>query len=486
MPVKFKHDEFALHEPQFYWPESDENARYPNGMARAGALLVKELARVGWDVPNIDVEIDTYGAGENLIRTVRRISGVTEDGPFELRFNGPEGRIGRFNICKGLQEATIPPGIEIHFYDDRSGPTAYLYTGRRWKQDGAEFIRNLKVNSKLRGDKRLYLKYSGRGGCGVLRHDHDLNREYSPKRFEPSSLDSVEIARDVAKFVDGLRASLARLPTAPGADDVTPQGDANMRRMARVEMIPAPEDFPPLYTWVERNDAYRIRGGNPNEPEQRYGLSGNGWRLCNYGVHADGLHPRAHDGFTYASADPAAERAGQVVYGAKDESVPAVVRLKWLNDVFVVDNAKYDQVRKEVWRKAESEGRDRITDAEVNRCIAATGLTMVPVTEYAGGYEKPVYLIGRQTAIEEVRLVRGTITMSVDDDAKTTRVVVKDDESGTEFTLFERDQVGDRTSAWARREAEQAARLLTDRRIRDRLPPPSEPEPEAAAPGLGL
>lgn len=477
MPVIFDHGTFALSSPVFHWPNLDEGAKYFCPLERAGGLLVRELARVGWDVPDLDVEVDTYGRGEDLIRCVRKISGVTADGPFQLKFDGPQGRKGAFNLLTGLSDATIPPGISIRFYDDRSGPRAHLYVGADWKTDGKDWISNLKVNSKLNGKPKTYLVYSGWGGSGLLKHDHDLGREYSPGSGEPRTLDSEKVAHEVVKFVDGLIATLAKLPSAPGFDDVTPQGDANMRRLATVERIPAPDAFPPLYAWVDRNNAHRlweIAIGGEIESGQRYGLSGSGYRLCALSAAAAGLPSRATDGFSYASADPAVA-AGHVIYSVSDDASPVVVKLKWLNDVYVVDNAAYDHARDEVFAKIKAENREsgRMTDAELDECAAATARTMVSVTEYAGGFERPIYLIGRQTEIDEVRSVRGPVVLSQEEGI--TKVVVRDDETGNEFEVFSREATGQRAVASARRVAEDYSRYHANGRYRDRIPKLPDP-----------
>jgi hypothetical protein len=460
MPVIFNHETFALASPEFHWPKTDESEAYSSPMERAGGLLVRELARVGWDAPGIKVEIDTYGRGEDLIRCVRGISGVTAEGPFQLKFNGPQGRKGAFNVCTGLSSATIPPGVEITFYGDRSGPTAHLYFGKNWGADGEKWISDSKVNSKLNGEPKTYLRYSGWSGSGWMRHDDDIGREYSPTSGEPARLDSTEVAGQVVKFIDGLIVELAKLPTAPGFEAVTPQGDANLRRLARVERIPAPDDFPLLYAWIDSNDAYRLRNLERGDAEsgQIYGVSGSGSRLCSLGAGVPDLPPRATDGFTYASVDPTVV-ASHVIHSVRDDSSPAIVKLKWLNDVFVVDNAAYERAREEVFAKIKAEAREggRMTNAELDWCAAATAKTLVPVTEYKGGFEQPIYLIGRQTAVDEVRMVKGSIVVSQTEN--TTNVVLWDDETKNEFEVFSRESIGERAAASARRVAERYGRL---------------------------
>ena len=75
-------------------------------------------------------------------------------------------------------------------------------------------------------------------------------------------------------------------------DDVSDEGDANLRALVSVPRVEAPTDFPVLYAWAERDDVYRIRhreadawNGAPT-PDECYALSGSGWRLAGYGVRA--------------------------------------------------------------------------------------------------------------------------------------------------------------------------------------------------------
>lgn len=454
MPVIFDHGKFALASPEFHWPDTGEDRAYSSPMERAGGLLVRELARVGWEVPGIEVAIDTYGQGDNLIRRVRKISGATEAGPFSLRFSAQQAHKGRFNVMTGLSEATIPPGLQIVFYDDRSGPTGYLYLGKDWKADGAAWMNDAKVNSKLNNKPKTYLRYSGHGGRGMMAHDSDLGREYSPDSRQPTRMDSNKVAAQVVEFIEGLISKLSKMPSAPGFDDVTPQGDANLRRLAAVERIPAPADFPLLYSWVERNDAYRLNHMDEADSHDKYGLSGNGWRLCAMGARASEMPERARDGFSYASTDPTVE-AGHVIYGVREDSSPTVVKLKWLNDVFVVDNAAFDHAIEEMRGKIKTENRDRLTDSELDQCIAATARTLTPVTEYTGGFEKPIYVIGRQTEVDEARLVKGAVELSQTDSK--TRVVVRDEETGSQFEVFSRDATGERAVASGERAAVQYA-----------------------------
>lgn len=473
MAVVFDHDRFALARAAFYWPQTDEQEFYSNPIERTGGLLVKQLARVGWEVPGIDVEIRTDGCGENVIRAVRTISGMTEAGPFELKFGSVQERRGRWAICPGLSEATIPPGIQLVYHNDRSGPVAYLYVGKDWKADGESFIADWKVNSKQNGKPKTYIRYSGDGAPGVMRYDDDLGREYSPTGSQPHTMDSELLAMKICAFIEhNLLARLAEMPSKEGFDDVTDEGDANLRRLAEVEKIPAPEDFPVLFAWVERNDAYRLRDMHEAEPDQRYGLTTDGARLCTLSSRYN-VPNIARRGFSYASADPRV-RAGHCVHGPKDDASPVAIKLKYLNDVYVVDNAAFERAAEKAVERAKNEGRKRLTDAELDECIAATAKTIVPVTEYTGGFEQVTYVIGRQTDIDEVRLTKGVVEAAQADGR--TWVTLTDGETGHAFVLFHRDGIGPGAIADGKRAASDFSSLHSGGRFRDRI---AEPEPQA-------
>lgn len=471
--VTVDHANFALKPAHFFLParyvpsphkpahlKDLRKSRLP--LENIGSELVHELLRVGWDVPGIDVDISTYGSGENVIRTVRCISGKTEDGPFKLEFCEAQEQLGRYNIMTALSRATIPPGIEINFYGDNSGPSALVYVGKDWKADGDAFMERINVNARLNKQRKTYLRYSGRGDTHTMRADNDLGRDYDPMGDQPRSLDAGDIAKKVENFIrNTLMKRLSALPSAPGHDDVTFEGDANLRRICHVDPIPVPEGFPTLYVWADRNDGFRIREREYTDEDdlkadENYALSGNGWRLATKGRD---LPKKARDGFDYASTDQD-DRRGHAVYHPKYDAVPVIVTLKDLNEIYVADNAAFDRKAEEVRAELRAAGKERMTDSQLDDCMAAVGYTMLPASEYKGGFEKPVYLIGRQIGFDEARLVRGPVSLMKNDD--TIRIQVADQESGLEFTLFDRSPFGKATEDAARREAQTFARVLSN------------------------
>lgn len=446
MPVTFDHGEFCLSDPDFHMPKATGNV-----IVDAGARLLDELRRVGWDVPGLDVRVRTYGEDADLVRVVEEVSGETADGPFRLRFGLPQGTVGKWNVTTGLGDVCVPPGIKAHFYSDNSGPSAELYRGKDWKADGARFARESHLHAKMDGKPKTYLLYSRERGHGDVLSPVRDPREHAPSLRDPSRLTITGISAAVRDTVDAVVARLAALPDAPGHDDPSPKGDSNLRRLARVEPIPVPDDMPVLFSWAEENDVYR---GARGRDEDRFLVKGNGARLASLGVRGP-VPAKAYDGFSYASADPSV-RAGQVIHGPREHSLPAVIRLKDLNEIYVVDNAAFDRAQDAAFAKASAEGRDGITDAELNESVAATARTMVPYAEYAGGYGKPVVVIGRRLGLDECRPAMGPVSLSAGEDG--VRATLTDAETGTAFTLFEED----RDVTWTRRYAERAAERAVD------------------------
>lgn len=187
---------------------------------------------------------------------------------------------------------------------------------------------------------------------------------------------------------------------------------------ASPEPVPFPESIGPLFCFGEYRDAERIKQGqeDPAElaPENRYGLTG-GRRLVRLGTPNDGTTPEiAYDGFIWCGL-------GEVTTGTKITSleVPGYyrspgrelvvfrVRPKWANGIYVVDNAaSYAELNRR--RKAlERCSGDISLDPDADGPARARARTLVPISEYKGGYEQPLVLINRDLSFDEVEVVSG-------------------------------------------------------------------------------
>ena len=189
--------------------------------------IVRALEDRNWTVPDISVEFDVYGSGEQKYRMVRTVTG--ED--FRLYFGRPQARHGSWNDTAAISQINIPL-LELSVYDDESGPTLATYVGNDWDADKVEFVSSSKINSKLSGERRLYLKYRATCHCGSTRGarfpgigmlmdplaqaalghthegrrspllvaDNDLGREYDAEAGDAVTLRTDDVYNDVATW----------------------------------------------------------------------------------------------------------------------------------------------------------------------------------------------------------------------------------------------------------------------------------------------
>ena len=171
--------------------------------------IIHELELREWNVPGIKVEFYGYGPS-NAYKRVESI----EDDDFRLWFCRVQGRLdGNWNDTAAVTQLNIHMK-ELHVYEDNSGPTLCLYVGKNWEQDKQSFVHGLKVNSKLRGELRTYLRYSGswqksHGGvyypgriAPFIAHDNDLEREYDPKLGEPKYFETQKVFKEFTEFLE--------------------------------------------------------------------------------------------------------------------------------------------------------------------------------------------------------------------------------------------------------------------------------------------
>jgi hypothetical protein len=72
--------------------------------------------------------------------------------------------------------------------------------------------------------------------------------------------------------------------------------------------------------------------------------------------------------------------------------------------LYVVDNAPFERKQEELGFAASP--RTRLNDAEVEQAYIARAATMVPVSEYSGGYSQP-FVLAAGLRVRDVRLVSG-------------------------------------------------------------------------------
>lgn len=198
--------------------------------------IVRELEKRNWQVPDINVEFHEYGSGAQKFRAVSRIK--SQD--FKLWFCRVQRTMpdGRWNDIAGVTEIMIPKK-ELCIYEDESGPTFYLYVGDDYERDREKFMNGSKVNSKLKGEPKMYLKYTGGCDCRATRgasfeavgffvatligdadklarmththsnrrppllvHTNDLNREYDPEGDEPKLFRPTKVMAEFKQYLE--------------------------------------------------------------------------------------------------------------------------------------------------------------------------------------------------------------------------------------------------------------------------------------------
>lgn len=260
----------------------------------------------------------------------------------------------------------------------------------------------------------------------------------------PWSGDGVEFPSDLRKwsqeqsdlFEDIMLAAVTRvtkLPPSPFAKNIKETGDANIRRLFNTPSIPAPDGFPVLYCWLPGDDVRRRPPGRV--------LAGHGCRLVvDYRPSDMALLPeRYFDAFDYASTDIRI-KADQGTHTVEETSIPVEVRLKHLNEIYVMDMGARDDARRAVNESIQAAGRKQSTQEEFCAIQTAAAKTMVPVTEYEGGFRRPVYCIGRQLMEDEARIMAGRVKVAYD--GKNVSVSMTDKFTGLHVPIVSNDNAG--------------------------------------------
>jgi len=378
--------------------------------------IVLELEKRNWSVPGITVDFHEYGTGE---RKFRNVSHIKSD-EFRLSFCRVQQRISdtHWNDIAAINEIMMPKK-ELHVYDDESGPSFYLYVGDDWERDRGSFMNDPKVNPKLNGKPRIYLRYTGsedpdhgfryeRRRCTYLVHDSDLGREYDPIGEEPKYFFTDEIMGEFKQYLE--ETVLRRIIESPVPDEKTDI-------FAPDPPLPLPKSINQIFCFGDYYDADRIMKGRNKpallDPSDRYGMPGSGYRLVPYDIRNDGTVPEiAYEGFLWCgiqavSADTpidSLEVPGHFRWSDNEQFVFRVMPKK-ANGIYIADHAAYDKRRKEIMDTMGD--RNRYTNEEVGDFTRARGRTIIPISEYKGDYENPVVLVNRELTLDEVELVSG-------------------------------------------------------------------------------
>ena len=426
-----------------FWKPSDEQTQqrerskemqflYPNVQQfpfdETCGEIVRGLEKRNWQVPGIDVEFHEYGSGAQKFRNVSWIK--SQD--FKLWFCRVQRTMpgGRWNDVAAVTEIVIPKK-KLRVYEDESGPTFYLYVGNDYERDCDKFMNGSKVLSKLYGKPKMYLEYNGECHCGstkqywdmnlphthpghrppLLVHTNDLGREYDPEGNEPCDFDTAEVMDEFKRYLEEVVLKMVVSHPIP-----MKKVDA----FALPEPIPFPESVGSLFCFGEYRDAERIKLGKAEpvlpdlHPADCYGLSGGGYRLMSLGTSSDGTVPKvAYEGFLWCGVgEVTAETTIESLevpghYRWPDERFVISVKPNRANDIYIADHFQHERRRAALSSIVKAEGRSSFTNAEVADFTRARARTIIPISEYRGGYEQPVVLINRELSFDEVEVVSG-------------------------------------------------------------------------------
>lgn len=422
-------------EPNFLYPRSRQ---FP--FDEVCERIVRELERRNWNVPGIEVDFDVYGSGESKYQMVRHLKGAD----FKLWFCRTQGSAGDgYNDTAAVTEIVIPQK-ELHVHKDESGPTFYIYVGDDWENDKGRFMNGSKVNSKLNSEPRTYLEYKGTCRCSsnagasfeaigfitsmisgdtkkiaqmghshpgrrspLLVHTNNLGREYDPKESDPVEFSTSAVMDEFKLWITNN--VLGLIEKHPVSNNVVNMFPADRD-------IPYPKSIGPLFTFGEWRDESRIKQGKKDRgllsKKERYGLFGSGCRLVSLGVRNDGTIPElAYDGFEWCGIgeiDPCTsfdslEIPGGGYSSSNREEFVIQVNPKNANGIYIADMGTREEYKRKIFE--DNLEQDCLNDEQYAEFLRMPARTLIPITEYKGGYEKPVVLINREMAFDEVEIV---------------------------------------------------------------------------------
>lgn len=389
--------------PQFLYPKSRQ---FP--FDEVAEKIVRALEKRNWKVEGITVEFDNFGSGESKYQRVKTITGDY----FKLWFCRIQGRINsHLNDIAALYSITIPKQV-LEVFDDESGPRYYRYVGDNWEAEKEWFMNSVKVHAKLNKEPRRYLQYSGntyQRRAKWLVADNDLDREYSPEGDEPVRINLEEKFEEITNWLEeNVLNYILSFPEEETIQTSTLMG----------KLIPYKGPFSTIYGICGCEEAERIKKGMEDPcqllPEDRHAYFGNGRRLVPLDVNCnDRFSKMAYEGFIWCDANPKFNEKGEPILlpdvqnvmtsSWQNEQFMVAVKLKYANEVYVADNAKYTETRKQLFDTIAP--RDILTGKELGNALAARGATIVPITEYKGCYKEPIVLINRELDFDEIERI---------------------------------------------------------------------------------
>lgn len=371
--------------------------------------IVKAIEKRNWKVPGLTIKFSVYGSGESKYCYIKNIYG--DD--FKLDFCKVEDELEGYNDKSVLFQVTIP-FQQMRVYGDESLPTYYLYVGKDWNKDKKEFIHNIKAIAKLIGKPKTYLKYEGKkcdGSNQLLVNTNDLGREYSPEGNEHTEF---VLDEKFKEFTDWLYKNvLEYILSFPEAEVINPPVIPN-------KLIPYKGMWDIIFSISNEPFKKRIEIGKKNleelEPEDRHASLHSYRCLIYFSLGGnDKETPKVAFG-EYIWCDTNQDITSKSSYNSLnfeirngyfrgwDKKLIVAISLKYANDVYVIDNAPFDETRKQIFESIAP--RNTLTDEELTKAYVARGKTIIPINEYKGGYKEPLVLIRRELDFNEIAWVQ--------------------------------------------------------------------------------
>ena len=366
--------------------------------------IVQALEERNWEIPGLEVTFRTYGSGSAVFRMLDNVVGKD----FVLHFGRNQGlNHGWFDSAAVERIVILKQDLTV--YEDE-GVSFQKYVGKNWKRDQQRFFEgNYRFNRSIDGD---FVTYEGGCDCGrgtSIHHWHQGQRKpiLIPKQLDGVVLHTVIRTDDLhQEFAAWLKENVLEFIESH------PLAVPNFGRFD-IENIPFPSSLPPLYAFAKFDDAYRIREGKTDANEvlekNRYALEPvRGWAALGARDDTTPIPEVAYEGFIwcgFGEVTPESALKDLAIPGhfSHDEAFVCRVTPTRANDIYIGDHAAYMRKREELM--ANIGDRSSFTDREVNAMEAARGHTIVPITDYAGGFEQPVVLIGRELGFDEVEIV---------------------------------------------------------------------------------
>lgn len=366
--------------------------------------IVRELEVRGWNVPDMSVTFYDYGTGEEKYRMVNGIKGKD----FCLHFCRIQKRLSHSrNDIAAISEITIPKK-QLDVFDDESGPSYYLYVGHNWEKDQNDFFSSIKVNSKLNKKARKYLVYKGvacQGRSQILRNNDDLGREYKllPTDRKKSEYKTNDVFSDFDQWLrKNVLEYILKQPVTGKLEE-------------KIVEVPVPEGFEWSYTMVSDEDVDRIKSiqsGHEIPKWQIYGLIPE-YRFVTLDIGSEGIPPQAYEGSIYCKVGKLermisrgevinTDDISKCVFGSYKNIVQ--INLKNGNDVYIADLSGKEEYLKNIFEN--NPKQSCLTDEQYRESMAIPGRTLKPIGKYTDGdYKKPIILINRDLAVDEIVLI---------------------------------------------------------------------------------